>query len=161
MSFGTGEHQTTKLIIQMLEKFSLSGMKILDAGTGTGILSVAAVKLGAESVIGFDIDDWCYENAQENCTINRVSGQVQIRIGDINIVPESDFDMILANIQKNILLELSGIFTNKLHSKGVILLSGLLDEDEEDIIKNYSSNGFRHLETIHMDEWIAISLEKY
>src|SRR5574338_1440397 len=152
MSFGTGEHQTTKLIIQMLEKYNLTGMKILDAGTGTGILSVAAVKLGAERVIGFDIDEWCYENALENCTINNCSGQVEIRIGDINIVPESDFDMILANIQKNILLELSGAFINKLRSKGLLLLSGLLQEDEEDIIKDYSSKGFRHLETSHMDE---------
>lgn len=160
MSFGTGEHQTTKLIIQMLEKYNLTGMKILDAGTGTGILSVAAVKLGAERVIGFDIDEWCYENALENCTINNCSGQVEIRIGDINIVPESDFDMILANIQKNILLELSGAFINKLRSKGLILLSGLLQQDEEDIIKDYSSKGFRHLETSHMDEWIAISFEK-
>lgn len=160
MSFGTGEHQTTKLIIQMLEKYNLTGMKILDAGTGTGILSVAAVKLGAERIIGFDIDEWCYENALENCTINNCSGQVEIRIGDINIVPESDFDMILANIQKNILLELSGAFINKLRSKGLILLSGLLQQDEEDIIKDYSSKGFRHLETSHMDEWIAISFEK-
>lgn len=160
MSFGTGEHQTTKLIIQMLEKYNLTGMKVLDAGTGTGILSVAAVKLGAARVIAFDIDEWCYENALENCTINNCSGQVEIRIGDINIVPESDFDMILANIQKNILLELSGVFINKLRSKGLLLLSGLLQEDEEDIIKDYSSKGFRHLETIHMDEWIAISLEK-
>lgn len=160
MSFGTGEHQTTKLIIQMLEKYNLTGMKILDAGTGTGILSVAAVKLGAERVIGFDIDEWCYENGLENCTINNCSGQVEIRIGDINIVPESDFDMILANIQKNILLELSGAFINKLRSKGLILLSGLLQQDEEDIIKDYSSKGFRHLETSHMDEWIAISFEK-
>jgi ribosomal protein L11 methyltransferase len=160
MSFGTGEHQTTKLVIQLLEKYTLPGMKILDAGTGTGILSIAAVKLGAARVIGFDTDEWCYENAQENCKVNNVSEQVEIRIGDINIIPEKDFDLILANIQKNILLELSGEFSKKLDSKGIILLSGLLKDDERDIIKVYTSKGFRYLESRQMDEWIAMGLVK-
>lgn len=160
MSFGTGEHQTTKLVIQLLERYTRPGMKILDAGTGTGILSIAAVKLGAARVIGFDTDEWCYENAQENCKINSVSDQVEIRIGDINIIPENNFDLILANIQKNILLDLADNFSKKLSSKGVILLSGLLREDEKEIIIEYKKKGFRHLETRQMDEWIAMGLIK-
>ncbi len=160
MSFGTGEHQTTRLVIQLLETYARPGMKILDSGTGTGILAIAAVKLGASRVIGFDTDELCYENAEENCKINSVSDQVEIRIGDINIIPENNFDLILANIQKNILLDLSGDFSKKLCSKGVILLSGLLKEDEKDIIKDYISKGFRHLETRQIDEWIAICLVK-
>lgn len=160
MSFGTGEHQTTKLVINLLGKYILPGMNVLDAGTGTGILSIAAVKLGAAKVIGFDTDEWCYENAGENCKVNSVSDQVEIRLGDINIIPEKDFDLILANLQKNILLELSGDFSKKLHSKGIVLLSGLLKDDEQDIILKYESKGFRQLETIKMDEWIALSLVK-
>lgn len=160
MSFGTGEHQTTKLVVRLLEKYVKKGMKVLDAGTGTGILSIAAVKLGAAGAIAFDIDEWCYENAKENTALNSVSGDIDIRIGDIGIVPEKDFDLILANIQKNILLELSGEFSGKLKQNGIILLSGLLWDDEEDIRNEFSSKGFSHVETIRMDDWIALSLIK-
>lgn len=160
MSFGTGEHQTTKLVVRLLEIYVKKGMKVLDAGTGTGILSIAAVKLGAAGAIAFDIDEWCYENAKENTALNSVSGDIDIRIGDIGIVPEKDFDLILANIQKNILLELSGEFSGKLKQNGIILLSGLLWDDEEDIRNEFSSKGFSHVETIRMDDWIALSLIK-
>ena len=160
MSFGTGEHQTTKLVIRLLEKYAQKGIKVLDAGTGTGILSIAAVKLGASDVIAFDIDDWCYENAKENSELNNVTDKIDIRIGDINLIRERDFDMILANIQKNILLELAGEFSGRLKQKGIILLSGLLWDDEGDILEEYASNGFTHLETIRMDDWIALSLIK-
>lgn len=104
MSFGTGEHQTTKLMLLSLEKYLKKGIKVLDAGTGTGILAIASVKLGASEVIAFDNDESCYENAKENNLINDVSGKVEIRIGGIDIVPENDFDMIAANIHKNILI---------------------------------------------------------
>ena len=160
MSFGTGEHQTTKLVIRLMEKYVQKGIKVLDAGTGTGILSIAAVKFGASDVIAFDIDDWCYENAKENSELNNVTDKIDIRIGDINLIRERDFDMILANIQKNILLELAGEFAGRLKQKGIILLSGLLWDDEGDILEEYGSNGFAHLETIRMDDWIALSLMK-
>ncbi len=160
MSFGTGEHQTTKLVIRLLEKYVQKGMKILDAGTGTGILSIAAVKLGASGALAFDTDEWCYENAKENTDLNNVSDEIRIRIGDISIIQEQDFDLILANIQKNILLELSGEFHGRLKQKGIILLSGLLSDDERDILKEYELKGFSHLETIQLDDWIALSLVK-
>ncbi len=160
MSFGTGEHQTTKLVIRLLEKYAQKGIKVLDAGTGTGILSIAAVKFEASDVIAFDIDDWCYENAKENSELNNVTDKIDIRIGDINLISEREFDMILANIQKNILLELSGEFAERLKQKGIILLSGLLWDDEGDILEEYASKGFAHLETIRMDDWIALSLMK-
>ncbi len=160
MSFGTGEHQTTKLVIRLLEKYVTNGMRILDAGTGTGILSIAAVKLGAAGALAFDTDEWCYENAKENTGMNDVSDEIEVRIGDISIVPEKDFDMILANIQKNILLELSGEFSGRLKQKGIILLSGLLADDEDEILNEYTSKGFTHLETIRMDDWVALGLFK-
>jgi ribosomal protein L11 methyltransferase len=157
MSFGTGEHQTTKLVIRMLEQYVKKGMKVLDAGTGTGILSIAAIKLGASEAIGFDTDEWCFENARENCTVNNVSDKVEIRIGDIGVIKENEFDLILANIQKNILIELSDGFRQRLKKNGIIVLSGLLVDDEKVILKEYSNRGFRHLETGTMDEWIALS----
>ncbi len=160
MSFGTGEHQTTKLVARLLEKYVTNGMRILDAGTGTGILAIAAVKLGATGAIAFDNDEWCYENAKENTAINDVSEEIDIRIGEIDIVPEKNFDMILANIQKNILLKLSGEFSGRIKEKGIILLSGLLIDDEDEILSEYASKGFTHLETIKLDDWIALSLVK-
>ncbi len=160
MSFGTGEHQTTRLIIRFLEKYIQPGMKVLDTGTGTGILSIAAVKLGAVNAIGFDTDEWCSENAEENCKINGVAGIVEIRTGDISVIKENDFDLILANIQKNTLMELSQEFLRRLKKKGVVLLAGILNEDEPDIIREYSQREFEYAETIQMDEWIAAAFVK-
>jgi ribosomal protein L11 methyltransferase len=160
MSFGTGEHQTTKLVLQLLEKYLRRDVKVLDAGSGTGILSIAAVKLGAGNAIGFDNDEWCFENAKENSVNNNVNENVEIRIGDISVITENDFDIILANIQKNILIELSENFAGRLKKDGIILLSGLLKEDEADIVSLYSSKGFRHLETRQMDEWAAFAFIK-
>ncbi len=160
MSFGTGEHQTTKLVLRLLEKYIKPEISVLDAGTGSGILSIAAIKLGAEKALAFDTDEWCYENAQENCLLNNVSDQIEIKIGDIKIVPYEVYDLILANIQKNILMELPAEFSSRLKNKGIILLSGLLVGDEQDILEEYKSKGFIHLETIQMDEWIALSLSK-
>jgi len=160
MSFGTGEHATTKLIVRLLEKNIISGMKILDVGTGTGILAILSICLGASAVVGFDNDEWCYENAVENSELNNVADKVQIIFGEINNIADSDFDMILANIQKNILLDLADEFKKRLKTGWVLLLSGLLNEDEEGIRNNYSGSGFRFIESIHLDEWLASSFQR-
>ena len=104
MSFGTGDHQTTKICLMFIEKYLKPGMKVLDAGSGTAILGIAAAKLGAENVIAFDIDEWCYENGIENTKLNDVSDKVEIRKCELKEIEEKDFDLIIANIQKNILL---------------------------------------------------------
>jgi ribosomal protein L11 methyltransferase len=161
MAFGTGEHQTTKLMIMFLEKYIQPGMKVLDAGTGTGILSIAAVKLGAVNAIGFDTDEWCFENAKENCKINGVAEKIEIRQGDTGVIKENDFDLILANIQKNILTEFSGEFLRRINKGGIIILSGILKDDESDIIKAYSQEDVEYKETLQMDEWIVMAFVKY
>ncbi len=160
MSFGTGEHATTRLIIHLLEKYVQSGMKMLDAGTGTGILAITAVLLGVSKVIGFDIDEWCYENANENCRLNNVSDKTEIRKGEIIVVPENNFDLIAANIQKNILIGLAEDFQQRIRQGGLLILSGLLEEDEYDTIKKYSEMGFTLIESRQMDEWVALVLKK-
>ncbi len=160
MSFGTGEHATTRLIIHLLEKYIKPGTKILDTGTGTGLLSILSIKLGATKVIGFDVDEWCFENAKENCLINDVADNIEIRIGEINIIREDDFDVILANIQKNILIDLKEEFQKRLKNKGLVLLSGLLKDDEQEIINKYTETGFTYIETQQMEEWIAIAFIK-
>ncbi|MBE0573229.1 MAG: 50S ribosomal protein L11 methyltransferase [Ignavibacteriaceae bacterium] len=156
MSFGTGEHQTTKLILRLLEKYIKRGMKVLDVGSGTGILAIASVKLGASRAVAVDFDEICLENCKENSLINEVNHSVKIITGEIDDVKENDFDLILANIQKNVLLEIAGKIKSKLKSGGVVILSGLLDSDKEAIEEKYHSLDFVTLQLEKMDEWIAV-----
>ena len=102
-------------------------MKVLDAGSGTAILGIAAAKLGAEKVIAFDFDEWCFENGIENTQLNDVTDKVEIRKCELKDIPEKDFDLIIANIQKNILLELAEGFRERLNQNGILILSGLLE----------------------------------
>jgi len=156
MSFGTGEHQSTKLVLRLLEKYVKKGMKVLDVGSGTGILAIAAVKLGATQVVAVDFDEICLNNCKENCVINGVENSIEILTGEIDVVKENDFDLILANIQKNILLEIAEKIKAKLKPNGLVILSGLLESDKIAIENKYHSLGFRTEEIEQMDEWIAI-----
>ena len=156
MSFGTGDHQTTKICLMFIEKYLKTGMKVLDAGSGTAILGIAAAKLGAEKVIAFDIDDWCFENGIENTQLNGVADKVEIRKGELKDIPEKYFDLIIANIQKNILLDLANGFRERLRPNGILILSGLLEMDREAIKSKYSAVGFSEIDYLKMDEWIGI-----
>jgi len=158
MSFGTGEHQTTKMMIQLIEKYVKENDKVLDVGSGTGILAIAAVKLGAKNALAFDNDEWCYDNGIENAEINFVKDKVEFKCAEIQQIEEKDFDLILANIQKNILLEISEEIKKRIKKGGTLLLSGLLIQDEEDIIRHYENSGFKFLEKTQSGEWIAIAM---
>lgn len=160
MSFGTGDHQTTKICLSFVEKYLKPGMKILDAGSGTAILGIAAAKLGSGNVIAFDIDEWCYDNGIENTQLNSVSDKVEIRKCELSEIPEKDFDLIIANIQKNILLELSDGFKERISANGFLILSGLLEMDRETIVLKYSSIGFSEIDFLKMDDWIGLVLKK-
>lgn len=156
MSFGTGEHQTTKLCLLLIDKYIKPGMKMLDVGTGTAVLPIAAVKLGASYALGIDNDEWCLDNGLENCQLNYTGDKVEIRTGEIKDVSDKDFDLITANIQKNILLDIAADILLRLKNKGVLILSGLLKEDEEDVKSAYSSLGLEFIETQTMEAWIAL-----
>ncbi len=159
MSFGTGEHQTTKLVIQLLEKYLEPGARLLDVGSGTGILSIVAVKLGAKSAVAVDNDEWCFENGNENCALNGVEEKIKIVLGEIKDIHENDFDLIAANIQKNILIRIAEEIKSKLNQKGIVILSGLLMNDEEDIVQAYMKFGFELVEKKQMDEWISLVMK--
>lgn len=156
MSFGTGEHQSTKLVLRLLEKYVDKGMKVLDVGSGTGILSIASVKLGAEKVVAIDFDEICFDNCKENCSLNGVENSIEILTGEIDTVKMSDFNLILANIHKNVLIEISEKIKSRLQGNGKVILAGLLESDKEDIEAKYHSLGFRTTQIEQMDEWIAI-----
>ena len=156
MSFGTGEHQTTKLMLIMLEKIVKPEMIVLDVGSGTGILSIAAIKLGAKKAVAVDFDEICLENCRENSVLNKVQNSIEIFTGEIDLVKENNFDLVIANIQKNVLIEIAGKISDRLNQNGKIILSGLLVSDRTAIEKIYHSLGFHTLQVEQMDEWIAI-----
>jgi len=156
MSFGTGEHQTTKLMLKLIEEYLKPGMKVLDVGSGTAVLSIAAVKLGAAKAVAIDNDELCFENGNENCRLNNVADKIQLRIGEIKEVEENGFDLILANIQKNILINIPGDIKSRLKNDGLVILSGLLEDDETDIKKHFNKTGLSFLKKEKMDEWIAV-----
>jgi ribosomal protein L11 methyltransferase len=156
MSFGTGEHESTKLAVRLMEKYIKAKGKVLDVGSGTGILSIAAIKMGAAFAVAVDNDPWCYENCIENCALNNVEERINVVEGEIDIIPEEDFDLVLANIQINILLLISEKIKTKLKNNGIVVLSGLMLNDEKEIINHYQSIGFKFIEKKVIDEWIAI-----
>ena len=160
MSFGTGEHSTTKLMLHFVEKYVKDGMKVLDVGSGTGILAIASIKLGAKSAIAVDNDEWCLGNGKENCELNKVSDKIDVRLGLVQDIPDKDFDLILANIQKNVLIEISSEVANHLAEKGKLVLSGLLGSDENDIKEVYEKFGLKMIDRQQMGEWIAVVFGK-
>lgn len=154
MSFGTGHHATTWMVIKLMHELSFTGRSVFDFGTGTGILAILAEKLGAVSVLAVDNDEWCIVNASENTLIN------QCKVVDIQKVdtPVDDavYDIILANINKNIILVNINSLVKSLGSGGQLLVSGLLVEDEVDILIAFNSRGLVHKRTIYRNGWIAV-----
>jgi ribosomal protein L11 methyltransferase len=132
MSFGTGHHATTFMMIQQMQEIDFSGKKVFDFGTGTGILAILAERLGAKKIIAVDNDDWSIANTAENLERNNCS-KVELKKAD-KVTADERFDIILANINKNVILDNFSSLVKQLSSKGILLLSGLLTEDEADIL---------------------------
>ena len=158
MSFGTGEHATTKAVLQLIEKYVEPEDKVLDVGSGTGVLGIAAVLLGAKSALGIDNDEWCLLNGNENVKANNLDDKVEIRLAEIQQIEESNFNLIVANINKHILLDIAHLLKEKLSHNGRLILSGLLLSDKEDILEKYISLNFDLLESVQTDEWCALVL---
>ncbi len=134
MSFGTGHHETTSMVVEYLLEIPVKGMEVLDMGTGTGILGILASMLGAEHVLGIDNDSWCYENAQENLVLNKIKN-FDIRLGDAGILKSypGKFDIVIANINRHILLADIKYYVRCMKPNSVLLLSGFYLDDLEDI----------------------------
>jgi ribosomal protein L11 methyltransferase len=159
MSFGTGHHATTYMMLQSMQGMDLRGKRVLDFGTGTGVLAILAEKLGAEEVVAIDVDDWSINNAQENTLANECFGIVILKEDRVANV-EGVFDLILANINKHVIVDQLGDLGQHLAPEGVILLSGLLQNDSEDIENEAIKNNLSVSNWMTRGSWICLTTEK-
>ncbi|MDV7391686.1 50S ribosomal protein L11 methyltransferase, partial [Arthrospira platensis SPKY1] len=159
MSFGTGHHETTHLMSSFLLDMDLQNKKTLDMGCGTSILAILAAKKGAMPVDAIDIDPWCVENSMENIERNDCS-LIRVLEGVAENIPARDYDVIIANINRNILLEDMERYANAMKAGGVLLLSGFYEHDIEDISKKCVDLGFNFLEKRLRNQWASLKFEK-
>lgn len=128
MSFGTGHHETTFLMSKHLFLNDIQGKTLLDMGCGTAVLAIIAHKLGAKDIVAIDIEEWAYQNSLDNCKLNNIQ-DIKVELGDAKLLDNRKFDVILANINRNILLQDLEKYTSCLNENGQILLSGFYDTD--------------------------------
>jgi ribosomal protein L11 methyltransferase len=158
MSFGTGHHATTYMMLRAMKDLDFHGRRVLDFGTGTGVLAILAERLGAGEVLAIDNDDWSIDNASENVAANHCS---RIGILKADAIPAAEsFDIILANINKHVIVSQLAIMGQQLAPGGVILLSGLLTNDIEDIENEAAKNNLTVTLTITKGQWICLKNEK-
>jgi ribosomal protein L11 methyltransferase len=159
MSFGTGHHATTFQLLSMQGKIDHQGKRVLDVGSGTGILAIMAHLLGAKQVEAFDIDSWCVDNGNENFELNQVA--TRMGLGTIREVqPKGPYSLILANINKNVLLDELAIYASLLTDQGLLLLSGFYSEDIADLVQAASAQGLSLTMQTTKDNWAALCLQK-
>jgi ribosomal protein L11 methyltransferase len=155
MSFGTGHHETTHMMVQHLLKLDLENKKVLDMGCGTGILAIFAEMKGAKPLDAIDIDNWCYENSLENVARNNCEN-ISVYEGDASLLTGKKYDVIIANINRNILLIDMKVYTNCLNEKGILLLSGFYEADIPVINAEVSKFGLTLETTIQRNNWVAL-----
>jgi len=160
MSFGTGHHPTTHLMVKYLMTLDFKGKEVLDAGCGTAILAIAAEKLGAEKVLAYDIDEWSVSNALDNIQVNHCT-RISIERGTIEEVnPAGPFHIILANINKNVLLHEMHDYARILNNGGLLVLSGFYTQDGPDIEKAASKYLLSKVYLNTMDSWALMGFIK-
>ncbi len=160
-SFGSGAHETTSMMIEMMMEAGvcMERASVLDVGTGTGILSIVAKKLGSPKVVAVDIDNWSYENAIENLRRNGV--EADVRLGEINVVSADEkFDVILSNINRNILIDNMFEFKRRIRKNGLLLLSGIVESDIDVLVEKAVSNSFVFREKKEKGMWVAMCFQQ-
>ena len=159
MSFGTGHHQTTQIMCEQMFDLDFNGKKVLDMGAGTGVLAILAEKLGSKNILAVDIEDWSAENIVENSHRNDCS-YIESRCGDIDCISEDGFDIILANINRNILISQLPVYASKTKKGGTLMLSGFLEGDIDILVNHASNNGYKFLSKKNKDVWFSLVFNK-
>ncbi len=156
MSFGTGYHETTRLMMGAIPEMVQPDDSVLDAGTGTGVLAISALKIGAKSAIGFDIDPICKENAEENAELNKVSDRFQMFVGTETVVPSGDFEVVMANINRESLRAMLPALKNFLTQNGRLGLAGLLISDREIMLQALGVAGMKPIREATEGDWWSV-----
>jgi ribosomal protein L11 methyltransferase len=156
MAFGTGNHETTYLMISAILKLDLKDSTVLDMGCGSGILAIMASMKGAQQVTAIDIDEWSYNNTLENAELNQI-GNIRVLLGDAALLTDQSYDLILANIQRNILLQDMEGYKTVLKPGGCLIMSGFYVSDLEAIEAHATSLGLKLLDSNERNNWCAAS----
>ena len=162
MSFGTGHHETTRLCLHALEQIDCTQKSVLDIGTGSGVLAIYALLRGAQHAIAIDTDSWSIENAEENRALNNFKeAQLEIRKGmlDETVRNDEQFDIILANIHRNVLIEIAAAIHSQCRPDAKVVLSGLLMYDVDEVRAAYEAAGFAFVREERENEWASLSFE--
>ena len=159
MAFGTGHHETTFMVMQAMRNLNFKNTKVLDYGCGTGILAILAAKLGSLEIVGVDIEAPAVENTIDNLHINQISG-VKVLEGTLDQVKDGDYDIILANINRNVILATLPSLYLKLKQGGTLLVSGFIKEDANLLQENAESAGFIYQDKWQRNNWISMAFTR-
>lgn len=159
MSFGTGHHETTHMMIQHILNNDFIDKSVLDMGCGTGVLAILAEMKGAQPIDAIDYDNWCYLNSLENVERNN-SKHITVLEGDASILPGRHYDVVIANINRNILLNDMKIYSETLNANGTLFLSGFYKDDIPIIEEECNIYGLKLVETLERNNWVALKFEK-
>ena len=160
MAFGSGQHETTRLCLEQIEKHLTNGAKVLDVGTGSGILAIAALLLGAGKVTGVDIDPLSIKTAKENAILNNVNENLKLKTGNLAYDVTETFDMVVANIVADVIIELLPDAFIKLKPEGIFIASGIIEAREHDVLDALSVNGFAPIEVKHDKGWVSVTAKR-
>lgn len=167
-AFGTGMHETTQLCMRQLKKFVTEETQLLDVGTGSGILSIAALKLGAKHAVGTDLDPCAITATKENLEANDIpEGSMDVMIGNIiddksvqYAVGYEKYDIVVANILADVLIPLTPVILHQMKSGGIYITSGIIDEKENDVVEAVKAAGLEIVEVTHQNDWVSVTARK-
>lgn len=159
MSFGTGHHETTHAMLEQLLEINLEGKQVLDMGCGTGILAIFSKMKGASTVDAIDIDKWCYENTLENVQRNNCDS-ISVYHGDASLLLNKQYDVLLANINRNILLKDMSKYVAAVNSKGILVLSGFYEEDMPVMQQEFAKYHLEVEKIINRNHWVSVKVSK-
>jgi len=154
MAFGTAHHETTSQVLDLLTKMDVQGKKLLDMGCGTAVIAILAMKMGAAKILAIDNDEWAYQNSLDNINLN-AGKEIEVLLGDANLLQNREFDIIIANINRNILLQDIPEYARVLSKKASLVMSGFYEEDLPMIEDKAKASGLRLENTCVKNKWMA------